>query len=288
MINQQLIDYIQLQKSNNISEEEIKNKLIERGWDTSDVDEGFKSLLPASPIVTEEVKKELPVNSEPIMVEIPEETKKPPESNKPPVFFILIVIAVVAGLIISGVWYLFSRKITPKTSVISPTTESSPTSTPEETNNINTNIYSNTALRLKINYPKEWKSEENNSSGVIVNLYNPVADSDNGNRFATNINIVSENTGNLTVADYVKMSKKVLNESFTNYSSVSENNITVNSKAGTLIEATYEMGVYKLHNLQLFIVSEGKAYVITATTLNSMWNSYKDILNTALNSFELN
>jgi hypothetical protein len=269
MINQQLIDYIQQQRASNVPDADIKKSLTDIGWETADIEAGFGSLVENDVVITE----------------LKEEPKK---EKKPKTRVILIGVAVIAGLIGLGIWTRFPKSNVEETDVINPSAENTPIVTPKpEKVTQNNNQYVNQNYHFKINYPKEWKSEENGSAGVIVNMINPSVDTDKGNRFATNINVVSESTGNLTLTDYVAMSKKVLNESFTNYTNVSEEPVDIKGKPGVLIEATYEMGVYKLHNIQLFVVNDGRSYVITATALNSVWSTYKAYLNQNVLSFEL-
>ena len=46
MVNKELLDYIKQQIGNNISKDQIKNSLLNNGWDSSDVQEGFTAVEP--------------------------------------------------------------------------------------------------------------------------------------------------------------------------------------------------------------------------------------------------
>jgi hypothetical protein len=310
MANQQLIEYILQQKANGVSDGEIKSRLIDSGWEEADIEDGFAEIpqpqqpiyqaeepvIAETPAETEMPPEEKPeIKEEPVTFEpIPEAT--PPEEKKgPKTLIILIIIAVLAGILGVGTWIVYkkvSKNLFAVTgsnaNIINPTEENTPIPLPSVVPAGNqTQTYKNTNYGFSIQTPAGWKSDDSGTSGVIVSLINSVPDSDSGNRFAANVNVVSESTGTLSLDNYVISSKKVLNTSFNNYKIITENKITVNGLQGDLIEATYEMGVYQLHNLQLFIVSNSKAYVVTGTALNSVWSTYKNILSSSIMSFAL-
>jgi hypothetical protein len=140
---------------------------------------------------------------------------------------------------------------------------------------------------FKFSLPKGWKADESGSFGTLVSVANPESDVDGENKFAANINIVTEAALEVTLDEYLSASKEVLKKSFTDYNLIAERNVDVGGKAGGLLEASYNMGVYPLRNMQLIVVDNGKAYVLTATTLNSTWDKYKDVFEGSLLSFTL-
>jgi hypothetical protein len=277
MANQLMTDYIREQRAAGFQDEQIKKSLQESGWELTEIEAGLRETeIPVKPILESPPPQPTP--------EIPAvEIKKGPRTG-----LILLIIAVILSLLGISTWLIY-QKISKnmfsgtnyKNNIINPSETSS------SGNESKNQTYNNAAYGFSINYPGGWKAEENSTSGVIVNIINSTPDTDNGNRFAANINVVSEDTGTLNLADYVKLSKKVLNDTFTNYKVVTENQITINGKDGILTESIYEMGAYQLHNYQMFIINNSKSYVITATTLDSSWNNYKDVLRTALMSFVL-
>ncbi len=140
---------------------------------------------------------------------------------------------------------------------------------------------------FKISHPKDWRVDESGSFGTLVSVANTVSDDDSGNKFSVNINVVSEAAVDVTLDDYLAASKEVLTKSFSNYQLINEQRKTIGGKDGVILEARYDMGVYPLHNLQLILIDKGKAYVITATALNSAWEKYQGQLDASLMSFIL-
>lgn len=278
MFNQQLTDYVRQQKTAGESDEEIRRKLIENGWKEDDIKSCFADLNPPNdtPVYIAE---------RPPMTEFKQpETEVIVKRSKGNLIGVIIILLL--GISLTGSWLIYwklNQKInspgnnnTDQKKVVSPVN-----------NTMEYQNYNNQVNGFSMQYPKDWKVEENSSPGIIVNMLNPNPDTDNGNRFAANVNVVSEDTGKLSLADYIVLSKKVLVNSFTDYKSVTEKNKTVNGKEAVIIEATYQMGVYQLHNLQMFIVYNGKAFVVTGTSLNSAWDNYKNILETVISSFAL-
>jgi hypothetical protein len=213
--------------------------------------------------------------------------------NAPNAMLVLVIVAILAGILGIGTWLIYQRVSknffgdnATGSAMINPSAEPTTVPSPVPTS-VAGKPYNNDTYGFNIVPPQNWRTDESGTSGIIVNFLNTAPDADNGNKFAANINVVSENVGNVNLDNYVGSSKKVLMGSFTNYTVVTERNIVVGEKPAVLIESTYEMGIYSLHNLQLFIVNNQKAYVVTATALSSAWNNYFGQMNASVMSFRL-
>lgn len=171
--------------------------------------------------------------------------------------------------------------------VPSPTPESATESGLTRGGGMEQTPFASSKAGFKFSYPVTWRVDESGSFGTLVSVANPVSDVDGENKFAANINIVTEAAANVSLDEYLSASKEVLKKSFTDYNLAAERKVEVGGKPAVLLEASYNMGVYPLHNMQLMLVDSGKAYVITATTLDSTWDNYKDVFEGSLLSFTL-
>jgi len=115
---------------------------------------------------------------------------------------------------------------------------------------------------------------------------NPNLDTEQDSKFTANMNIVIEETTQ-QLADYVQTSKNLLSQNFENHVLVSEREAIGMTEPGVILESTFDQGVFKLHNLQMVRIIDNKAYVVTAVSLDSAWENYRQIFESSLASFQL-
>ncbi len=116
---------------------------------------------------------------------------------------------------------------------------------------------------------------------------NTKADEEGQNKFAANINITLESTP-ADLNSYVSGAKDTLSKVLQNYQFVDSRDVTVGSNQAKLISGTFIQGVFHLKNFQLIVVKNGKAYITTATVLESTLDQYKNLAESSLLTFKLN
>ena len=318
-MNQDLVDYIRDQLKAGITDPEIRKILTESGWADEDIEKAFQALKTPGlesdgsvAVTTGDAsgtsKFDLGINDNAGVTETKPDFDKEAydmktdksEIKEKSAMIIWIILGVV-GLtgVIAGIW-MISKLIAgnikkPKVEATPPSNENQLLSPVSEATDSGLPISVNTELKqftsskggFKISHPKDWRVDESGSFGTLVSVANTVSDDDSGNKFSVNINVVSEAAVDVTLDDYLAASKEVLTKSFSNYQLIKEQRKTIGGKDGVILEARYDMGVYPLHNLQLLVIDKGKAYVITATALNSTWEKYQKQLDASLMSFIL-
>lgn len=140
---------------------------------------------------------------------------------------------------------------------------------------------------FKIRPPKGWTVNESGQLGTLVIFSDPSLDHQGKDPFRTNINITSEATQNMDLDKYIKANKEALGRFLQNYRSTEERTLTVNGRPIRLIGGTFIQGIYKLRNQQMFLIRKGKAFIVTATTLESTWNKHKSTMEASLLTFQL-
>jgi len=148
--------------------------------------------------------------------------------------------------------------------------------------------YSNAQYGFKINAPKGWRVDESGQLGTIVFFLNTKPDQEGGNPFSANINVTTGSTQGYDLDGYVSATKDLLPKVLQNYKSTDNRKVNINGMQAQIIGGTFMQGVFPLRNLQLIVVKDGQAYVVTGTVLESTWNQYKDLIESSLMTFSLN
>lgn len=296
MANQQLSDYVSQQKAAGVNDTEIRRRLIDSGWLETDINDVMGIPVNLPPDLTDTPAPIVPV-IEPVKTEVIPDN--PVQKKSTPNFALFILGGLVLILVGVGVWLLttvISSGDKKPAVVVVPTptmTESSPsaqivvTETPAPLNdNLTLEPYLSYKNGLSINPPKKWTVDESGKSGVILSFLNPVPDDYLGSRFTANINIVSEAAAGVNLSDYMVAMKQVLAKTFTNYKLISEKSVTLSGIKANMLEATYDVGAYKLHNIQAIMINKGTAYTISGISMESNWNTYKDMMASSLASIK--
>jgi len=148
--------------------------------------------------------------------------------------------------------------------------------------------YSNTQYGFKISAPKGWRVDDSGQFGTLVFFLNTQTDQEGENPFSANISIISESAQGYDLDSYVSVTKDLLLKLLQNYKSTDNRKVTVSGTQAQIIGGTVVQGVFHSRNLQLIVIKDGQAYVVTGTVLESTWNQYKDLIESSLLTFELN
>lgn len=141
---------------------------------------------------------------------------------------------------------------------------------------------------FKINPPTGWSIDQSGQSGALAIFSNPKTDQDGSNQFVANINIVSESAKGLDLDSYVENTKKQLPISLTNYQSTENKKLTLEEIPTQFIGGTFAQEKLNLRNLQLILIKDNVAYIITGTALASTWDQYKDMFESMFQTFSFN
>lgn len=144
--------------------------------------------------------------------------------------------------------------------------------------------YSDPKEGFTIVAPAGWRTDTTGAFGTKVLFYNPVADKVASSTFTANVNVLTEPVDELTSATYMEMSKKGLKEVYQDYAVIREGVLMVSGHEGRVIEATFTQGIFPVHNVQLVLVVNKKAIVVTGTSLSSAWETNVDAIEKAVRS----
>ena len=140
----------------------------------------------------------------------------------------------------------------------------------------------------KIRPPLGW--DTNKAVGdVPAHFLNPTPDLQGGViPFHANINIIIEPIPQRpTMQEYVDANKQLLSLRLTDHKLIDDSESTVNGHAAHFLESTFQHEIFNLRNRQVLLISDDQAFVVTTTALEETWESYDDIFDASLRSFEL-
>ncbi len=254
MANQQLFDYIRQQIQSGISPSSIIQTLIQQGWQQHDIDEALSQATT---------------------------TIAPPRpKNHLLTGFIAILLVSLASI---GIYFFVNTKKPSTELLIDPKpapTQQSVSSSLEQT------AYTNSKFGFKINAPKGWRTDESGQFGTLVFFFNNQTDKEGENQFTTNINVTSESVPGLDLDTYVAATKEMLPKLLQNYRSTEDRPVTTTAGSqARIIGGTFVQGVFHIKNIQLILIEDSRAYIVTATSLESAWDKHKDLLETSLLTF---
>jgi len=305
MINQQLLDYISQQRSAGVSDTELKNRLVESGWNETDVNlalgkgnieekkpqTGNISLYDLStPGVNEIGVSGNKTQNPPVVATSKAESghEKQKGQNMWKLVLVMVIILAIAG---GGLLIFINtrRMISPLATPAADNNQESGNLSSQQgqaTGETVSGIYENATQGFSLMPPQGWRIDNSGTYGTLVVFTNPTADIEGENKFTANMNVVAEDT-NQTLDQYIEASKDLLTQNFTNHVLVSERKVEVTGGSGAILESTFDQGIFKLHNLQLVYMAKGKVYVTTAVSLDSNWGNYKQMFEDTAASFQV-
>lgn len=163
-------------------------------------------------------------------------------------------------------------------------TKPKPTVSPvvKPSSTLSSQVYTSSKEGFKIYPPQGWQVDESGLMGTLVIFTGPRKD-----QFTVNINVTSESTQGLDFSSYIAASKGNLPKLLTNYQLLEEKEVAVKGNRGYLLGGEFSAQGFQIRNLQLVVVSNGKAYIATATALSSQWDAYQEVFRSSLSTFEL-
>lgn len=136
-----------------------------------------------------------------------------------------------------------------------------------------TGVYNDKQKRFTITPPANWLMKEKNIGNATVQFLNSITDQDVTGKFSANINVLIESTS-LTLADYIAASETTLRKVLPNYKLIDSKKMKFGALSGHILGGTFTNGGVAFHNRQIFIISKGNVYIVTAISLASLWDKY--------------
>ncbi len=137
--------------------------------------------------------------------------------------------------------------------------------------------YTTASSTFSIRFPEGWKVDDGSKFGAVVFAINTSQDVDGSAQFSANMNVTSEQVNTATLDEYMKATKEALPKFLSDYKELDDTVVEVGGLSARVIEGTFIQGELKLHNMQLVVIKDGFAYVVTSTSLAKVWKSYKDV-----------
>ncbi len=151
--------------------------------------------------------------------------------------------------------------------------------------NLGSQPYENLNYGFRIIPPKDWTVDESGQFGDAVFFFGPTVFTSDGKPIKININVGSEST-KLGLDEYAEANKSILSEAFSDYKLVEDRKITVRGREAYIVGGTFSAQGVNIRNRQMMIIENGKAFIVTATNLESAWDQYDDLIDASLNTFE--
>jgi hypothetical protein len=144
--------------------------------------------------------------------------------------------------------------------------------------------YTNEVNGFSFSYPDDWQlASDELSAGTDVMFLASVACSD----VTTNFNVVSEDLPySMSVQGYFENGKSYL-QAFTGYTPISDDELTVSGEPSIKHIYTWLLSGQTLKQMQVYLVQDETAWVLTFTTAPNCWSQYEATFNTITDSFQL-
>lgn len=139
---------------------------------------------------------------------------------------------------------------------------------------------------FEIRYPKEWKLDTSGKLNSTFILFSENIASDN---FNENVNLIIQDLGvqGFTLDSYTKLSEEQIKEGVPESRILSSKRTPFSGGEFHQIIWEGQVGKGKLKFKQHYYIKNGKAYVLTLTTLPDAFDDYIAIGDKILNSFKL-
>ena len=137
---------------------------------------------------------------------------------------------------------------------------------------------------FSFSYPDDWQlASDELSAGTDVMFLAPVACSD----ITTNFNVVNEDLPySMSVQSYFENGKSYL-QAFTEYTPISDDEQTVAGEPSIKHVYTWRLSGQTLKQMQVYLVQDETAWVLTFTTAPACWSQYEATFDTITDSFQL-
>lgn len=145
--------------------------------------------------------------------------------------------------------------------------------------------YATASSTFSIQFPEGWSIDDAGQFGALVFAVSPTVEGGEDSKFSTNINVTAEEVEISSLDEYIDATLKALPQFLSNYETTENKTVTIGGVPARIIGGKFTQGKLELQNLQLITLKDGKAYVVTATSLESAWGKYEDLLVASAMSF---
>ena len=152
---------------------------------------------------------------------------------------------------------------------------------PTETNFL---TYENSIRGIKIDYPSDWTKQEQ-SSDFIAFLSSQEDDSDN---FLENFNLIIQDlsTQPRTLSEYTELSIAEIEQNTVDAKIIYSESITTDGNPSHKLIYSGKGEFNNLKWMQIYIIKDDKAYVLTYTAEEDAYDFFEDIIEEMISSFE--
>ncbi|MGQ1786839.1 MULTISPECIES: PsbP-related protein [unclassified Saccharicrinis] len=142
--------------------------------------------------------------------------------------------------------------------------------------------------KYSVNYPFDWDLDESGLHGASFILFSPILSGED--MFRENINLLIQDLSayNIDLDKYVEISEGQIKTMVKNGKLISSERLNDGQNYFQKVIYTGDQDIYKLKFEQYYWVKNKKAYVLTLTCENHMFDSYKETGEEILKSFKLN
>lgn len=152
------------------------------------------------------------------------------------------------------------------------------TTTPKDWKHYGTRTFS-------IEYPANWKLNENPQAGVLFNILAPT-DTEKDD-FRENVNLITQDLSNqpMTLNEFVQLSEKQINAMGNIAILLSSKRIKTDKGEFHKLYYNYKPTPFQLTIEQFIWIKNGKAYILTFTAEMEAYVKYREMSQQILNSF---
>jgi len=122
--------------------------------------------------------------------------------------------------------------------------------------------------------------------GTVVVFLSPLENAED--KFSENVNLVTEDLTaypGMTLEKYMEINLAQLSSFVTDYKLIARENSVVSGTPATALIYTGRQGIFQLKFLQVFIVADNRAYVLTFTAEEAQYKKYEAAARGIINSF---
>ncbi|WP_296313473.1 PsbP-related protein [Winogradskyella sp. UBA3174] len=141
-----------------------------------------------------------------------------------------------------------------------------------------------------VSYPKDWISSEQKPQPSMVFLLMSDEKSQNEDKFRENINLTLEDLTlqTLSLEDYSKLSIDQITGQIPSAKVISNESIKIDGWEAIAVIWTADFGNgMALKFKQIFLINNGKAYILTFSSTTTEYDEYIEVGDKILNSFKL-
>ncbi len=148
-------------------------------------------------------------------------------------------------------------------------------------------IYSSPKAPFTFQFPEGWAVDEKGTSGTLVLFVNSAPDHEGDFPLPASINILSEPLQGLSREEYIRTSKRNLQQYSSDYTITKDSAILLAGRDAHVFEAGFTSQGHAIRNRQLLVFAGDTVYIITGTSLASTWDSHRQVIEDSLQTFAI-